>query len=146
MKHKYWAVDGVEEGFWDFRNKITNLLPAMYYGHISIQPFPDKSSYFCTDTSWLVRGRTTFGKSETLCYKMIVDKGKCTSRKQADGHIAVVGVSRTVAEGTGGEAMCRDMGKSGGQDSSFHSGKRRRVFMLIRMVGTAASLEKTLVL
>lgn len=118
----------------------------MYYGHISIEPFPDKSSYFCTDTSWLVGGRATFGKSETLCYKVIVDKGKCTSRKQVDGYITIFGVSRTVAEGSGGEAMCRDMGQSGGQDSSFHSGKRRRGFMLIRVIGIAASLAKTLVI
>lgn len=130
----------------NFRNKATHLLPAMYYGHISIQPCPDKSSYSCTDTSALVGGRTTFGKSETLCYKVVVDKGKHTSRKQVNGNIAIVGVSRTVAEGSCGEAMCRDMGKSGGEDSGFHGGKWRRGFILIRVIGTAASLGKTLVL
>lgn len=118
----------------------------MYYGHISIQPCPDKSSYFCTDSSGLVGGRTTFGKSETLCYKVIVDQGKCTSRKQVDGDIAIVGVSRTMAEGSCGEAMCRDMGKSGGEDSGIHGGEWRRSFILIRVIGTAASLGETLVL
>lgn len=78
--------------------KVTNLLPAMYYGHISIQPCPDKSSYFCTDTSGVVGGgRMTFGKSETLGYKVIIDKGKGTRRKQVDRDIAIVGVSRTMA-------------------------------------------------
>ena len=94
----------------------------------------------------MVGGRTTFGKSETLCYKVVVDKGKHTSRKQVNGNIAIVGVSRTVAEGSCGEAMCRDMGKSGGEDSGFHGGKWRRGFILIRVIGTAASLGKTLVL
>lgn len=112
----------------------------MYYGHISIQPCPDKSSYSCTDTSGLVGGRTTFGKSETLCYKVIVDKRKCASRKQVDGDIAIVGISRTMADGSCGKAMCRDMGKCGGEDSGFRGGKWRWGFILIRVISTAAFL------
>lgn len=72
---------------------------------------------------------------------MILHQGKWAGGKKIGGDIPIAGVSSTLREGIPAKAVCRDMDHGRGQDGVLAGGVRRRLLMLVRMIGSLPERE-----
>ena len=83
-----------------------------------------------------------FSEGEALGDEVVVDYRKGTGGEEIGGDVEITGISCSLSECSGGEAMGWDVGEGGGEDGVFGWVEGRRSFVLVGMVGSAMLQNK----
>lgn len=82
------------------------------------------------------------GERKALGREVVGYEGEGRGGEEVCGDVEVAGVGCAEAKGGWGEAVVRDMGKSGGEDGGFGWRVWVRVWVLVRVVGSVGGQEE----